>query len=68
MSDEQIGCALAEYREALRAIEKYQRYLAEGNGLPRDELSRLQLQISNSKLAELIGGYISDLEHELAQR
>jgi len=50
----------------LRAIEKYQRYLAGGNGLPKDELSRLELQVSNSKLAEMISGYVRDLEAELS--
>jgi hypothetical protein len=68
MSDDQIARALGEYRDTLRAIEKYQSYLASGNGLPRDELSRLQLQISNSKLAELISGYVRDLESELGHR
>ena len=66
MSIDQIGRALTEYRDMLRAIGKYQRYLSEGNGLPKDELSRLELQVSNSKLAEMIGGYIRDLEAELS--
>lgn len=68
MSIDQISRALVEYRNMLRAIEQYQSYLASGNGLPRDELSRLQLQISNSKLAEQIQGYITDLDTELTHK
>ena len=68
MSEDQIHRAIAEYRDMLRAIEKYESYLAAGNGLPRDLLSRLQLQLSNSKLAAKLRGYIRDLEAELARR
>jgi hypothetical protein len=52
MSRDQIHLAIAQEREILTAIEKYQAYLATGNGNPKDELGRLQLQISNSRLAD----------------
>jgi hypothetical protein len=51
MSRDQIHLAIAQEREILAAIEKYQAYLASGNGNPKDELSRLQLQLSNSRSA-----------------
>ena len=52
----------------LAAIEKYQAHLASGNGLPKDELSRLELQLSNSRLAEQRNEIITGLEAELAYR
>ena len=66
MSRDQIHRVIAREREMLAAIEKYQVHLASGNGLPRDELSRLQL--SNSRLAEQRNEMIKELEAELAYR
>jgi hypothetical protein len=42
--------------------------MASGNGNPKDELSRLQLQLSNSRLAEQRWERIRELEAELAYR
>jgi hypothetical protein len=68
MSRDQIHLAIAQEREMLAAIEKYQAYLASGNGNPKDELSRLQLQLSNSRLAEKRTERLTQLGHELAYR
>jgi hypothetical protein len=68
MSRDQIHLAIAQEREILTAIEKYQAYLGTGNGNPKDVLSRLQLQISNSRLVEERTVRIADLGHELAYR
>jgi len=42
--------------------------MASGNGNPKDELSRLQLRLSNSRLAEQRWERIRELEAELAYR
>ena len=68
MSRDQIHLAIAQEREMLAAIEKYQTYLAFDNGNPKDELSSLQLQLSNSRLAEGRTERLTQLGHELAYR
>ena len=68
MSRDQIHLAIAQEREMLAAIEKHQAYLASGNGNPKDELSRLELQFSNSRLAEQRTERLTQLGHELAYR
>ena len=68
MSRDQVHLAIAQEREMLAAIEKYQAYLATGNGSPKDELARLQLQLSNSRLAEQRTERIAELGHELVYR
>jgi hypothetical protein len=68
MTDDEISRAIAQYRETIRALEKHLSYLDSGNGLPKDEISRSQLQFSNSKIAEQLRGYIRDLEAEQSFR
>ena len=68
MSRDQIHLAIAQEREMLAAIEKYQAYLATGNGNPKDELASLELQLSNSGLADQRTERIAAFGHELAYR
>jgi hypothetical protein len=52
----------------LAAIQRHQSYLASGNGLPKDELARWELQLSHGQVGEKLREYIRELEAELAYK
>lgn len=60
--------AIVQCHNTLTAVEKYQTYLASGNGFPNDELAHWQLQLSNGRLEEKLREYIRQLELELDYR
>jgi len=66
MSRNKIYGAIAQYTDMLAAIQRHQNYLASGNGLPKDELARWELQLSHGQVEEKLRDYIRELEAELA--
>jgi hypothetical protein len=68
LSNEQLCRAVIESREAILALEKYQRHLAVGAGLPTDDVARAQIMESSRKLLAQINGDVHALDEELARR
>ena len=64
MTDDQISKSIAQLRDQVRMTEGWNKYLGEGNGLPKNDLQRLSLMISNMLSVDQFKQYIAELEAE----
>ena len=52
LSAEELQEAIKETRQLLKTLEEYQKTLATGAGLPKDQRSRVEFMMSNVQMAE----------------
>jgi hypothetical protein len=64
----EIHRALAANHEAIAALHRHHDFLLTGLGIPRDEISRMPITISNGDLIEELQAVNQELESELSRR
>jgi hypothetical protein len=68
LSNDELSRALIEGKEAIFALEKYQKHLATGAGHPTNDEARAKIMESSLNLLAQINDDVRVLDEELARR
>jgi hypothetical protein len=65
LSQDQLLHGIGESHMVIANLVKYQEYLSTGSGLPKDEVARAELMVSNVKMVAKIKEDLVELEKAL---